>query len=51
MTAPFGRRLCKVTESRASGGYHLFSLMQGESYNGVSQQEFIRTLVALTARR
>ena len=25
--APFGRRLCEVTESRASGGYRLFSLL------------------------
>jgi NAD(P)H-flavin reductase len=27
MTAPFGRRLCKVSESRATGGYRLFSLI------------------------
>jgi dihydroorotate dehydrogenase electron transfer subunit len=27
MTAPFVRRLCKVSESRASGGYRLFSLI------------------------
>jgi dihydroorotate dehydrogenase electron transfer subunit len=27
MTAPFGRRLCRVSESRASGGYRLFSLI------------------------
>ena len=27
MTAPFGRRLCEVTESRASGGYRVFSLL------------------------
>jgi dihydroorotate dehydrogenase (NAD+) catalytic subunit len=27
MTAPFGRRLCQVTENRASGGYRLFSLL------------------------
>src|SRR5262245_23446292 len=27
MTAPFGRRLCQVSESRGSGGYHLFSLV------------------------
>ena len=26
MTAPWGRRLCEVTESRASGGYRVFSL-------------------------
>lgn len=27
MTAPFGRRLCRVSESRTSGGYRLFSLI------------------------
>ncbi|HEX4465033.1 MAG TPA: dihydroorotate dehydrogenase electron transfer subunit [Solirubrobacterales bacterium] len=27
MTAPFGRRLCQVSESRATGGYRLFSLI------------------------
>jgi dihydroorotate dehydrogenase (NAD+) catalytic subunit len=26
-TAPFGRRLCEVTDSRASGGYRVFSLL------------------------
>ena len=30
MTAPFGRRLCEVTENRASGGYRLFSLLDEE---------------------
>jgi dihydroorotate dehydrogenase electron transfer subunit len=30
MTAPFGRRLCKVTESRDSGGYRIFSLLDSE---------------------
>jgi dihydroorotate dehydrogenase (NAD+) catalytic subunit len=30
MTAPFGRRLCKVSESRATGGYRLFSLIDTE---------------------
>ena len=28
--APFGRRLCEVTENRASGGYRLFSLLDEE---------------------
>jgi dihydroorotate dehydrogenase (NAD+) catalytic subunit len=28
--APFGRRLCEVTESRASGGYRVFSLLDAE---------------------
>jgi dihydroorotate dehydrogenase electron transfer subunit len=27
---PFGRRLCEVTGNRASGGYRLFSLLDGE---------------------
>jgi dihydroorotate dehydrogenase electron transfer subunit len=30
MTAPFGRRLCPVTESRASGGYRVFSLVDAD---------------------
>jgi len=30
MTAPFGRRACEVTESRASGGYRIFSLLDPE---------------------
>ncbi len=30
MTAPFGRRLCKVSESKPSGGYKLFSLIDPE---------------------
>lgn len=30
MTAPLGRRLCEVSESKPSGGYHLFSLIDRE---------------------
>ncbi len=30
MTAPFGRRACEVTDSRASGGYRVFSLLDEE---------------------
>ena len=30
MTAPLGRRLCQVTENRATGGYRLFSLLDEE---------------------
>ena len=30
MTAPFGRRVCEVTENRASGGYRVFSLLDPE---------------------
>jgi hypothetical protein len=49
---PTGREHAVDAVAQAAlGGYHLFSLMQGEPYNGVSQQEFIATLVALTTRR
>lgn len=30
MSAPFGRRLCEVAENRVSGGYRVFSLLDGE---------------------
>jgi dihydroorotate dehydrogenase (NAD+) catalytic subunit len=30
MTAPLGRRLCRVTDNRASGGYRLFSLLDAD---------------------
>jgi dihydroorotate dehydrogenase electron transfer subunit len=30
MTAPFGRRLCEVSENRASGGYRVFSLLDSD---------------------
>lgn len=30
MSAPFGRRLCEVVESRGSGGYRVFSLLDAE---------------------
>jgi len=30
MTAPFGRRLCEVTENRVTGGYKLFSVTDAE---------------------
>jgi dihydroorotate dehydrogenase (NAD+) catalytic subunit len=30
MTAPFGRRLCEVTANKATGGYRIFSLADGE---------------------
>ncbi len=32
----------------ALGGYHLFSIMQGRPFNGVEQEQFIRTLVDIT---
>jgi NAD(P)H-flavin reductase len=31
MTAPLGRRLCEVTENRASGGYRVFSIRDEEA--------------------
>jgi hypothetical protein len=30
MSAPFGRRACEVIDSRASGGYRVFSLLDAE---------------------
>lgn len=30
MTAPFGRRLCEVAANQATGGYRIFSLLDGE---------------------
>jgi len=35
----------------ALGGYHLFSMMQGRPYNGVSEEQFLRSLVNITKRR
>lgn len=35
----------------ALGGYHLYSTMQGRPFNGVAQEQFIRTLVELTTPR
>jgi AcrR family transcriptional regulator len=33
----------------AIGGYHLFSTMQGHPFNGIGQEQFLRTLVAITS--
>jgi dihydroorotate dehydrogenase (NAD+) catalytic subunit len=41
MTAPFGRRLCKVSESRASGGYRLFSLIDPEGPESLPGQFYM----------
>jgi AcrR family transcriptional regulator len=35
----------------ALGGYHLFSMMQGRPYNGVSEEQFLRSLVEITKPR
>jgi hypothetical protein len=32
----------------AIGGYHLFSLMQGQACNGISEEQFLSQLVRLT---
>ncbi len=41
MTAPFGRRLCKVSEARASGGYRVFSLLDREGPEPLPGQFYI----------
>jgi AcrR family transcriptional regulator len=35
----------------ALGGYHLFSMMQGRPYNGVTEEQFLRSLVEITKPR
>jgi dihydroorotate dehydrogenase electron transfer subunit len=41
MTAPFGRRLCEVTENRASGGYRVFSLLDREGPEPLAGQFYM----------
>jgi len=41
MTAPLGRRLCEVTENRASGGYRVFSLRDAEGPEPVAGQFYM----------
>jgi dihydroorotate dehydrogenase (NAD+) catalytic subunit len=41
MTAPFGRRLCQVSESRATGGYRLFSLIDPEGIEPLPGQFYM----------
>ncbi len=41
MTAPFGRRACEVTESRASGGYRVFSLLDTEGPESLPGQFYM----------
>jgi dihydroorotate dehydrogenase electron transfer subunit len=41
MTAPFGRRLCKVAESRDSGGYRIFSLVDPEGPEPLAGQFYM----------
>ena len=40
-----------VLSLAALGGYHLFSLLQGHPFQGVAQDDFIRALAELVARR
>jgi dihydroorotate dehydrogenase (NAD+) catalytic subunit len=41
MSAPFGRRLCPVSENRASGGYRIFSLIDREGPEPVPGQFYM----------
>jgi dihydroorotate dehydrogenase (NAD+) catalytic subunit len=41
MTAPFGRRLCEVIESRLSGGYRVFSLLDAEGPEPLAGQFYM----------
>jgi AcrR family transcriptional regulator len=41
----------KAIAVAALGGYHLFSTMQGHPFNGIGQDQFLRTLVDLTRQR
>jgi dihydroorotate dehydrogenase electron transfer subunit len=41
MTAPLGRRLCEVVENRASGGYRLVSLLDGEGPEPLAGQFYM----------
>jgi len=41
MTAPFGRRLCEVSENRVSAGYRVFSLLDREGPEPVAGQFYM----------
>jgi dihydroorotate dehydrogenase electron transfer subunit len=41
MTAPFGRRLCEVSENRATGGYRLFSLLDQDGPEPLAGQFYM----------
>lgn len=40
-----------VVAMAALGGYHLFSIMQGQAFHGVAEDDFLHMLVDLTASR
>jgi dihydroorotate dehydrogenase electron transfer subunit len=46
MTAPFGRRLCEVSEARASGGYRVFSLLDREGPEPLTGQFYMLATAA-----
>jgi dihydroorotate dehydrogenase electron transfer subunit len=46
MSAPFGRRLCKVSENRASDGYRVFSLLDPEGPEPKPGQFYMLAAVA-----
>lgn len=48
---PRGQDVVDAIAVAALGGYHLFSTMQGHPFNGVGQDQFLRTLVELTSPR
>ncbi|HVO53038.1 MAG TPA: dihydroorotate dehydrogenase electron transfer subunit [Solirubrobacterales bacterium] len=41
MSAPFGRRLCEVSENRSSGGYRVFSLLDGVGPEPIAGQFYM----------
>jgi AcrR family transcriptional regulator len=41
----------RAVAEAAIGGYYLFSVMQGRPFNGVSEDRFLRALVAITMGR
>ena len=45
---PDGAEAVDAVAMAALGGYHLFSIMQGQPFNGVEQEQFVRTLVEIT---
>ncbi|WP_232794208.1 MULTISPECIES: TetR/AcrR family transcriptional regulator [Pseudofrankia] len=51
LTEPRDEDVVDAIAVSALGGYHLFSTMQGHPFNGVGQEQFLRTLVDLTRQR
>jgi dihydroorotate dehydrogenase electron transfer subunit len=51
MSAPFGRRLCPVSAIRATGGYHVFSLLDREGPEPEAGQFYMLTAATRWAER